>query len=75
MKMTPLQLAIKSVGSQKALADALKISPPSLNAWVKRDRVPAERVLAVEALTGVSRHLLRPDIYGTVQAARKRAAA
>lgn len=26
-------------------------------------RLPAEHVLAVEAATGVSRHLLRPDIY------------
>jgi DNA-binding transcriptional regulator YdaS (Cro superfamily) len=26
-------------------------------------RVLAERVLAVEAATGVSRHTLRPDIY------------
>jgi DNA-binding transcriptional regulator YdaS (Cro superfamily) len=27
-------------------------------------RVPIERVAAVEALTGVSRHELRPDIFG-----------
>lgn len=26
-------------------------------------RLPAEHVLAVEAMTGVSRHNLRPDIY------------
>jgi DNA-binding transcriptional regulator YdaS (Cro superfamily) len=28
-----------------------------------RERVPAERVLAIEAATGVPRHELRPDIY------------
>jgi hypothetical protein len=26
-------------------------------------RVPAERVLDVERLTGIERHVLRPDIY------------
>ena len=30
--------------------------------WETR-RIPAERVLALEELTGVSRHDLRPDIY------------
>jgi DNA-binding transcriptional regulator YdaS (Cro superfamily) len=27
-------------------------------------RVPAERVLEVEQLSGISRHELRPDVYG-----------
>ena len=33
----------------------------SVSAW---SRVPAERVLAVEALTRVHRYVLRPDLYG-----------
>lgn len=42
------------------LAEALKISSPAVSQW---ERVPAERVLDVERITGVSRHDLRPDIY------------
>lgn len=45
----------------KRLAEAIKIKQPSVSAW---RQVPAERVLAVEAVTGVSRYDLRPDIYG-----------
>ena len=31
--------------------------------WIRAGRVPAHMVLTIERLTGVSRHLLRPDIY------------
>ena len=37
------------------------ISQPSISNW---SHVPAERVLAVEAATGVSRAILRPDLFG-----------
>ncbi len=37
------------------------IAQPSVSAW---SRIPAERVLAVEALTQVNRFVLRPDLYG-----------
>jgi TorA maturation chaperone TorD len=36
------------------------ISQPSVSNWA---RIPAERVLAVEAVTGVNRTILRPDLY------------
>jgi TorA maturation chaperone TorD/DNA-binding transcriptional regulator YdaS (Cro superfamily) len=55
-----LQQAIKAAGGIGALARALGISQPSVSNW---QRIPAERVLAVEALTGVSRSVLRPDLY------------
>lgn len=48
-------------GRTTDLADALKISSAAVSQW---DRVPAERVLDVERLTGVSRYELRPDIFG-----------
>lgn len=47
-------------GLQRRIAHALKITTGAVAKW---RRVPAERVLAVEALTGISRHDLRPDIY------------
>ena len=51
-------------GRTTDLADALKISSAAVSQW---DRVPAERVLDVERLTGVSRYELRPDIFGEAQ--------
>ena len=40
----------------------LGIAQPSVSAW---SRIPAERVLAVEALTQVNCFVLRPDLYGS----------
>jgi DNA-binding transcriptional regulator YdaS (Cro superfamily) len=31
--------------------------------WAQR-RVPAERVMQVEEVTGISRHSIRPDLFG-----------
>jgi TorA maturation chaperone TorD/DNA-binding transcriptional regulator YdaS (Cro superfamily) len=55
-----LDAAIRAAGGIGALARALGISQPSVPNW---SRVPAERVLAVESLTGVPRTTLRPDLY------------
>lgn len=43
------------------LARAIKIKSQAVSQW---KRVPAERVLEVERATGISRHTLRPDLYG-----------
>ena len=45
------------------LARAAKVDRATVTRWVNR-RVPAERVLQIESLTGISRHEIRPDIYG-----------
>lgn len=55
-----LQQAIEIAGGQSAIARALGIKQPSVSTW---ELCPVSRVLAVEKLTGVSRELLRPDIY------------
>lgn len=62
--MPPLDAAIKAAGTQQALAEALGIRSASISEWKTRGRIPAERVLDVERVTGVSRHDLRPDIFG-----------
>lgn len=61
MRDNGLELAIKAAGGVASLARAIGIAQPSVSNW---SRIPAERVLAVEALTNVSRFILRPDIYG-----------
>ena len=44
-----------------AATPAAPITSQAVSQW---RRVPAERVLSVEAITGVSRHQIRPDIFG-----------
>jgi TorA maturation chaperone TorD len=55
-----LDEAIQAAGSVSELARKLGISQPSVSNWT---RVPVERVLEVEAITGIDRRRLRPDIY------------
>ncbi len=47
-------------GTRLRVAKACKITHGAVSQW---KRVPAERVLDVEKITGIPRHLLRPDIY------------
>jgi TorA maturation chaperone TorD len=56
-----LDEAIRAAGGITELARRIGISQPSVSNW---SRVPAGRVLSVEAATGVARALLRPDLYG-----------
>jgi DNA-binding transcriptional regulator YdaS (Cro superfamily) len=55
-----VQQAADKVGSMSELARRLGISHPALFRWKK---VPAERVLKLEQISGISRHDIRPDIY------------
>jgi DNA-binding transcriptional regulator YdaS (Cro superfamily) len=57
-----LREAVAAVGGNAAMAAALGISRPAVAQW---DVCPPLRVLQVEALSGVSRHRLRPDLYPT----------
>jgi TorA maturation chaperone TorD len=76
---TGLNRAIDAAGGVAQLARKIGIAQPSVSNW---NRVPAQRVIAVEAATGVSRKQLRPDLYaefaveddaaGPVDAARAR---
>jgi TorA maturation chaperone TorD len=52
--------AIRAVGGVTELARRIGISQPSVSNW---SRVPADRIVEVEAATGVARAVLRPDLY------------
>jgi len=59
-----LQDAVGQAGSQSALARICGVSQTAVWKWLQSSkRLPAEYCLAVERETGVSKHLLRPDIY------------
>ena len=60
MRDPGLSAAIQAVGGVSELARRIGISQPSVSNW---DKVPAERVLAVEDASGVERMRLRPDLY------------
>jgi len=66
MRDPGLNEAIRVVGSVRELARQLGISQPSVSNWT---RVPAGRVVSVEALTGVNRVMLRPDLYSDAKMA------
>ena len=65
MRDLGLSEAIRVAGGVGQLARQIGISQPSVSNWV---RVPAERVISVEAATGVDRAVLRPDLYGAKMA-------
>lgn len=48
--------------TQGDLAHKLNVQASAVCKW-ERGRVPAERVIDVERVTGISREQLRPDIY------------
>jgi DNA-binding transcriptional regulator YdaS (Cro superfamily) len=64
-----IEQAIQVAGGRKALAERIGVRVQAVEKWVRFDRIPAERVLTIERLTGVSRHKLRPDLYPRESAA------
>ena len=55
----PISLAAKEFGGVVKLSLALGLSRAAVSNW---KRIPAERVLEVERVTGIPRHELRPDL-------------
>lgn len=62
MRDTALEKAITEAGGTASLARTINVTPQAISQW---ERVPAERVIAVEEATGgkVTRSDLRPDLY------------
>lgn len=59
--MSGLKKAIEAVGGGAELARQLNVKRQAIYQWRE---APPLRVLDIERITGVSRHELRPDIYG-----------
>lgn len=56
-----LLAAVAAAGSMSAIARHIGITPQAVAGW---DKIPLERVPAVETATGVPRHVLRADYFG-----------
>lgn len=62
MPKSAIEKACDAFGSQRQFALAMGVSPQAITKWLEKG-VPAERVLEIERVSGVSRHELRPDLY------------
>lgn len=60
MREDGLERAIAAAGGVSALSRTLGVSQPAISGW---KRIPPDRVLAIEAATGIPRTALRPDLY------------
>lgn len=62
----PLDAAVEFFGTQQALAEKLGIKSPSISEWRSRGKVPVIRCVEIEMATNgaISRHALRPDVFG-----------
>ena len=62
-----LKIAIKTAGGLRAFGRLLGISHQAIAQW---DKIPAERLLEIERLTGVPRGVMRPDLFEAVDCSR-----
>ncbi|MGL3103526.1 transcriptional regulator [Enterobacter asburiae] len=60
--MTGIELAIFRSGSASTLGALIGVSKMAVSLW-RRKGIPAERVLPIYGVTGVTPHELRPDLY------------
>ncbi len=64
-KRTPVQKAIDAAGNASELARRLGIKVQAIQQW---KQIPAKRIIAVEAVTGIPRNELRPELYAKAAA-------
>lgn len=59
-----MQKAIKACNGILQMARDLGIAHQNIQSWLNKNGVPSDWVLKVEAVSGVSRHELRSDVFG-----------
>jgi DNA-binding transcriptional regulator YdaS (Cro superfamily) len=67
----PIERAISAAGGINALSRQIGVAHPTIIGWRRRDQIPAERVRAVSAATGIPPHQLRPDLFDAPATATK----
>ena len=69
-KLRPMNTILKTwrEETEKSVTDAAKaagVTPAMWSRWENKKRpIPAERAVKIEGAIGVSRHDMRPDIFG-----------
>lgn len=66
MSIQAMKSAVEVLGSQTNLAKKLGCTPQNVQRMCSTGHVPGKHVLRIEAETGISRSLLRPDLYPEV---------
>lgn len=61
--MSTLAEIIDKAGGVTKVSRELGLPVGTVSAWITRNRVPAERVISLERVTGAPRHQIRSDIY------------
>jgi len=61
---------LKKAGTRAYISDKLAVSVPTINGWVTRDRIPAERAIQLFEMEvqegypgGMTLHELRPELW------------
>jgi DNA-binding transcriptional regulator YdaS (Cro superfamily) len=68
-KKSLLSCSVKRFGGQVKFGKKMSVSQQLVSYWVGKDRLPADRVIEAEAAfvsvgIDISRHDLRPDVFG-----------
>jgi DNA-binding transcriptional regulator YdaS (Cro superfamily) len=63
MSINALKQAIERAGGQTELARSIGTTQGHVSQWLRRGKVPADKVLLIEKATGVPRYELRPDVF------------
>jgi DNA-binding transcriptional regulator YdaS (Cro superfamily) len=58
---TIVERVIRAGGGSTAVSRVVGVTRQAVEDWC---RIPAQHVLALEELTGISRHAMRPDVFG-----------
>ena len=62
--LSALRQAVELAGGQSALARKIGVKQANVWDWLNRAKIaPANKIVAIERATGVSREKLRPDIF------------
>lgn len=65
MQTSPLCF-VQETMSLTTLAERLGLTKAAVYAW-RKNGIPAERVIQIEQITGVSRRVLRPDLFANIE--------
>ncbi len=60
----PVAQAVAAIGGLPQLARATNVSHEAARKWLIAGCVPAKRARQIEALTGIKRSVLCPDVFG-----------
>jgi DNA-binding transcriptional regulator YdaS (Cro superfamily) len=58
-----LTKACDAVGGEARLAEMVGKTRSHVSTWKLRGMIPAEMAIPIERASGISRHVLRPDLY------------